>query len=396
MFLGGNIANALNYVLNIVLIRVDEPLFNLYTAYSSLSLILLVPSYVSMRIFTVFGSPVIANIRDVIVRRKNFFLAGTIIAALLLIPLNILLTKVTESGNTITSILLITLACIGFIANIFRGIRQHEENYKRAVVSLNIEALGRVILGFFFAVVLDWGISGILVGHILGLIGSLLVCFDPVHVDKTAEVKDELQLKSIFLNTFVMTAGLEFFSNFDIVYSNYILHQNDQAQTEFNTLQFFRKIIFFGIFTVSSTILSIGSKNRHTNKFMFMFTFATGMLIGIICGVGFFIFKPIIFGVLGQDISLITNAQLALFIGATTLMSTAYLLTNWLFSKKKLLYVFIPVAASLSQAVLFLTAEKALDPLLNAFYMASAIFFIIAISMSIWETLQKKEVMIEE
>lgn len=385
MFVGGNIANALNYLLNIILLRTDKPLFNLFTAYSSLTLLLFIPSLVSLRVFTVFGNPVIANLRESLIRNKNKYLIGIIVLVSLLIPLNLLLTNISEDGNFITSSLLLIVATISILANIVRGIQQYEENYKRAILSINIEALGRLFLGFFFAVILKFGISGILIGHIIGLIGSLLVCFEKKHIAITQKKSDQFRLKNIFYNTFIMTAGLEFLSNFDIVYSNRILQKDVAAQTEYNVLQFFRKIIFFGIYTVSSTILSIGSKDRHSKKFMFLFTFMTGLIIGIGCGIGFFLLKGLIFKLLAQDISLISNQELAIFICATTLMSTGYLLSNWLFSLKRKLYIYIPLISSGIQFIIFVLSGHSLQALLNAFYISSIMFFLLAVAGSVLE-----------
>jgi len=378
MFIGGNIANALNYFLNIILLRIDNHLFNLYTAYSSIGLILLAPSLVSMRVFTVFGNPIIENIRRYYVKNKNKVLIILIISSLLLIPFNLFLTRVTVDGTIVTSALLIVLAIIGLIANIFRGIRQNHEDYKTAVLSINLEAMGRLFLGYVFAITLDMGISGILLGHILGLVGSLLICFDRSHIE-TMTHNDEVRLKNIFLGTLLMTAGLEFFSNFDIIFSNHVLQEDLTAQTEFNTLQFFRKIIFFGIFTVSSIILSLGGKNRHTKRFMFIFTLGTGLFIGIGIGGVFFLFRNIIFNLLHQNITLISTGHQILFLIFTTLMSTSYLLANWLFTMKKTYFVLLPIIAAVIQFLCFILIGKDLDTVLQAFYISSGLFFLLTL-----------------
>jgi len=115
MFIGGNVANAMNYVLNVVLLRVDDKLLNLYTAYTSVALILLIPSQVSLRTFTVFGNPIVENIRRFYLRNKNKCLAILIFLILLLIPINLILTRITQEGNFVTSSLLIVLALLGFV-----------------------------------------------------------------------------------------------------------------------------------------------------------------------------------------------------------------------------------------------------------------------------------------
>lgn len=391
VFIGGNIASGLNFILNFALLRIDEKLFNLYTAYTSVALILLVPSLVTMRVFTVFGNPVIENIRRFYLNNKNKVLSAFIVLAILFFPLNYLLTQITEEGNFITSVLLIALSIIGLIANVFRGIRQNEEDYKTAVISINLEAIGRVVLGFLFAVVLKMGISGILLGHILGFAASLLICFDKKQVARGITHNDEIRLKNVFFSTFFMTLGLEFFSNFDIIYADNVLENSSKAQTEFNTLQLFRKIIFFGTFAVSSVILSLGGKNRHTKKFMFGLTLLLGFIIGIGFGGFFYLIKDILFSILKTDISLISPSKQVLFLVATTLMSSAYLLANWLFSLKKLRFVYLPIVASAIQFIIFITFGKDLDSLLNAFTAASAIFFGITFASGLGEALNIRD-----
>ncbi len=390
MFIGGNIANGLNYVLNVVLLRIDNNLFNLYTAYTSVSLILLIPSNVTMRVFTVFGSPIISNIQDLYARRRNLIYSLLIVFALALIPLNWKLTGITENGNTYTSAILILLMIVGLVSNVFRGIRQNEEDYRRAVISINTEAVGRLILGFIFAVVFKMGINGILYGHILGLVGSLLVCFSPSHVNRTVPSNSKVRLLDIFLSTLVMTAGLEFFSNFDIIYSNYLLMENNQQQTEFNTLQFFRKIIFFGIFTVSSIALSIGGKNRHSKKFVFGFTVFTGLLIGVGSSIFFLLFKGILLSILKANFVHVTDTKIVLFLIATTLMSTSYLVANWLFTLKRKMFTIIPIVASGVQFFTFILFAKDFDSVLRAFLISSIAFFVMTIGAGLIEAFLDK------
>lgn len=391
VFLGANFANGLNYLLNIFLKRTDDHIFNLYTVYSSVSLLLLVPSLVAMRTFTVFGDSPIANIKRSIAQQKNKVFIAIICFCLLLLPFDYFLTRYTEAGTWVTSLLLILIAIVGFIANIFRGIKQNEEDFKIAVISLNIEACGRLILGFIFAIPLNMGISGILLGHVLGLIGSLLICFDRKYVNEEVQVNDEISLRNVFITSTLMTLGLEFISNFDIIYSNYVLKDQEVAQTEFNTMQFFRKIIFFGIFGVSSVILSFGSKNKHSKKFSFLFTLGTGLVIGIGLGTFFYLIKGIIFAILKGSVTLITPQNQILFLLATTLMSTSYLLSNWLFTLKKKMYIYIPLIISTVQTVLFLLFGKELFSLLQTFLATSILFFIITISAGLVEVINERK-----
>lgn len=389
-FIGGNIANALNFALNIALVKIDKNLLNEYTAYTSISLILLVPSLVTMRIFTVFGNPIIVNIQRSLRKNKNRTIASIILFSLLLIPFNYFLTTISTNGTWITSSLLIALAIVGFVANIFRGIQQNEENNKIAVISLNMEAAGRLILGFIFAIPLKMGISGVLLGHVLGLVASMIVCFEYKHINSPLEHNDEVRLRNLFLNTFFMTIGLEFFSNFDIIYTNYILGQAEDVKAEFNTLSIFRKIIFFGIFSISSVYLSVGGKNRFTKKFLFTTSVVVSFIISIGLGGFFFLFKDFIFEFLDQDMHLITNKHIIVFLISTTLMSTAYLLSNWLFTLKKNIFIYLPLAASLVQTLVFIIIGKDLYSLLNAFLITSIIFFGITFGVGFVEIMKKE------
>jgi hypothetical protein len=396
MFIGGNVANALNYFLNLALFRIDDTLLNLYTTYTSVSLLLLIPSQVSLRTFTVFGNPIVENLRRYYLRNKNLVLSLLIVLALMLLPANIILTRITQSGKTVTSVLLILLALIGVVSYVFRGIRQHDEDYRTAAISLNIEAVSRLVLGLLFSVYLKMGISGILIAHIIGLIGSLIVCFDKEQFRSTLKHNDEVRLKNLFVNTFWLTAGLEFFANFDIIYSAHILNPENlapppPAQTQFNTLQFFRKIIFFGSFTVSSIILSIGGKGHKTKQFMFMYTMVVGLIIGVGSSIFFILLKKPILSILQKDLTLISNLQLVQFLAATTFMSTSYLLANWLYTLKKTNFIFLPMIASITQFTLYILFAKDLISMLNIFFITSTIFFVLTFGAGIYELLIKNK-----
>jgi hypothetical protein len=277
---------------------------------------------------------------------------------------------------------LIVLGLIGFVSYVFRGIRQNEEDYKIAVLSLNIEAVSRLVLGLIFSVYLKMGVSGILLAHICGLVGSLLLCFDYRHIHKSLAHNDEVRLQNLFVNTFWLTAGLEFFSNFDTAYANHVLNPNDitpspPEQTQYNTVQFFRKIIFFGTFTVSSIVLSMGGKSKHSKKFMFFYTLVVGFTIGLGSSIGFLLFKNLLLGFLKKDIDLISTGGLIKFLIATTFMSVSYLLSNWLYTLNQKLFVYLPVVASAFQFLLYLTLATELYSILNVFFYSSLIFFIL-------------------
>ncbi|MFW5719481.1 MAG: hypothetical protein ACOCXT_00435 [Candidatus Dojkabacteria bacterium] len=385
MFVGGNIANGLNYLLNIILLRIDEPLFNLYTAYTSASLILLIPSLAVMRIFTSQGLSLFRNVKDSLVRAKNKAIICLIVFAVLLIPVNYILTSILEGGTIITSALLIILAVIGVIANIFRGLKQNEENYTIAVISMNLEAAGRLFLGFIFAVLLGMSINGILLGHILGFVLSMLICLDMKYVNFKNIHYTPVKLFPVFSGIMLMTAGLEFFANFDIVYADRVLPNDSIAQTEFNTLQVFRKIIFFGVFTVSAVVYSVANKSDHSKKFVFFFTTLIGLIAGISLSGGFILLHSYILGFLDTELTLTSRSLEIYFLFATTFMSTSYLLSNWLFTTGKKKYIYLPVFASLLQVLIFIVVGKDFTSLLTAFFSSSLVFFIIAFTAGVYE-----------
>jgi hypothetical protein len=391
VFIGANIANAFNYLINILLARQDTHLFNLYTAYTSISLIMLIPSLVTMRVFTVFGNDVFGNIKQIVEKRKKLVLNLIILLSLLLIPFNYFLTKITEEGTFITSFLLIILAILGLLGNVFRGIRQNEEDFKIAVISINIEALGRLILGYTFAVILGFGISGILLGHVIGFTGSLLICYKDSYLRTNIDRINDFSVKNVFINTLLMTGALEFISNFDILYSNFVLRFMDLEQTEFNTLQFIRKIIFFGIFAVSAVTLSVAGKNKHSKSFTFIFNLFLGFTIGLGMGIVFFVFQGIFLGILNKELVIISITQQVTFVFATIMMSTSYLLTNWLFTLKRKRYIYIPVLAALFQAIIFLVYGNSLYTLLTAYLVSSLVFFSMTFSAGLIEILNSSK-----
>lgn len=390
LLVGGNIGNVFSFLLNVLLLRADPNLANLYVGYNSVILILGVPALVAMRAFTVYGDSIFGKLKNYYERNKNkstWFVIGFI--TLLFVLTNIIKFS-TEESTLFSSALIIIVAISTFITYSFRGLKQHEENFLAPVISLNIETGGRLIFAYILGVWLGLGIYGVLTAAFITLLLSLIPCFDWGYLKSTKHTVNDYKLKTALANSLVLTAGTEFFSNFDIAYTLRVLHEDSVAQTEYTVLQIFRKIIFYGIFIVSSLILSVGSKDKHSKKFVFFYTLGSGLLIGLISAVACYFVRGIFFIILKKDLVIVDNKTLIIFLIFTALMSAAYLLSNWLLSLKKKLITFIPMIASLVQVVIFGFAEKSLNGLLNAFFYSTAIFFLLTVVAGVYEVFINK------
>jgi hypothetical protein len=391
LLIGGNLGNVFSFVLNIVLLRSNAELANEYIAYNSIALILGVPSIVAIRTFTIYGDSVIAKLRVYYENNKNRATIIVFSMLLLMLPITYLVKLATERGTLTTSALIVLLAFATVITYAFRGLKQSQEDFLRPVISLNIETLGRLLLGYALGVVLGLGIYGVMVAAILTMLLAIIPCFDFKFFTSPAAPVSDYKLKRVVLNSFLLTSGTEFFANFDIAYSLRALHTNVLEQTEYSILQIFRKVIFYGIFIASSLVLSIGSKEKHTKKFSFFYTLVSGLVMGIGAALGCYIFKDILLAILNKSFTIITNEMLILFLVISALMSASYLLSNWLLSLKKNKYVLVPILASIIQFLIFIFADKDLINLLNAFTYSSVIYFLLVVLTGIYEVFLSKK-----
>lgn len=375
LLIGGNLGNVFSFLFNIILIRVDPVLANLYVAYNSVVLILGVPALVLMRLFTVYGDTVIYKLKNFYLNRQLISNITIIIFLFAFIPLNFIIQRFTQDSNFLIAFMIISLSVATTIAYIFRGLKQYEEDFLPTVISLNIETGGRLILGYIFGVTLGFGINGVMIGAILAMILSLVPVFHLKYLFKISHHVSSYKLMNAFFSTLVFTAGIEFFSNFDIAYSLNQLQNNIVEQTEYNILQVFRKIIFYGIFIVSAMILAVGSKNNHSKKFVFFYTLGSGLSIGVISAIAIYLFRNIILILLNQRLEVVDTATLLNFLIFTAFMSTTYLLSNWLLSQKKFIYTLIPMISVIVQIFVYITADKNLKSLLSAYLTSTSVFF---------------------
>lgn len=391
LLIGGNIGNLFSFLFNLLLLRADANLANLYIAYNSVILILGVPALVAMRILTIYGDSIFAKLKNYYERNKNKSTLFVFLLVLTFLPVIYVIDISTEESNFYTSFLIFFTAVSTFITYSFRGLKQYEENFLPTVFALNIETFGRLALGYLLGVTLGFGINGILYAAIITMLLSVIPCFDFNYLRGVnhQEVPD-YKFKRAIINSFVLTAGTEFFSNFDIAYSLRILHEDINSQTEYSVLQIFRKIIFYGIFIASPLILAVGSKNNHSKKFVFLYTLFSGLFIGSLSAFICFLFKDIFLILINKTLSIVDNATLIYFLISTALMSTSYLLSNWLLSIKKNVFTYIPIIASVIQLIIFFASNKTLFDLLNAFYSSTFIFFMITLLTGYYEIFIKK------
>lgn len=385
ILIGGNIGNIFSFLTNFILIAQDKKLANLYVAYNSIVLILGVPSLVAMRMFTLYGDTIIVKLGKLVKRSPNIIALGILLLVIGSIPLGYLVTIATEDGNLMTTALILILSFITFIVYSFRGLKQFEENFIAPVISLNIETLGRTILALFFGITLGWGIYGVFLGSILAMALAIIPCFEFRFFKRSSHDVTEYRLKSAFINSFILTAGTEFFSNFDIAYSLRVLANDFIAQTEYNVLQIFRKIIFYGLFFSSSLFLSIGSKVKFTRKFTFFYTLLVSTGVGFLGATICYLLKDIVVKLLNYNFVILSDFEVFLFLCFTAIMSAAYILSNWLLSLKKRIYTFIPLIASGFQAIIFIFSSHDIHSLLTSFAISSSIFYLLSVGAGIRE-----------
>src|SRR4051812_11947737 len=128
ILIGGNLSSLLNYLLNLILLRVDKGLFNEYTIVSSIALILFVPSLVIFRVFGTYGDKIFAEVKSVMKKPKYRFISllslFVIIAASFFIIRDQLPNK-----SYFTSVLMIILVLGVIVVNMYRGMRQFKEDF---------------------------------------------------------------------------------------------------------------------------------------------------------------------------------------------------------------------------------------------------------------------------
>ncbi len=394
LLIGGNLGNVFSFLIHLSLLRLDPLIANTYNAYNGIVLILGVPALVVMRMLTIYGHSTILKLKNFYSKNRILSNVLLIILCLALIPLNLIIQQITFDDSPITAFMLVTLAIATFFAYAFRGLKQHEENFFPTIISLNIETGGRLLLVYIFGFIFGWGINGVLIGAILSMILSIIPVFDfqGLKIKSLNTDIDPYSFSKAFASSFIVTACIEFFSNFDIIYSINSLQYDVNAQTQYNVLQIFRKIIFYGIFISSGLILSIGGKKKHSHFFTFMYTLISGMLIGIVSSIVLYIGKDIVLLILNNRLDLVDSYKMMAFLFFTTLMSSSYLLSNWLLSRKNIAYTLIPVIAVISQIFVYVNSKNTLDDLLNAYFISSVIFFILTFFAGLYESLKHKHV----
>jgi hypothetical protein len=386
ILVGGNIGNVFSFLTNFILLALpDKKLANLYVAYNSVVLILGVPALVAMRMFTLYGDTILYKLKSLSNKAYNILTLIILLGLLALIPIGYLITISTQDGNIVTTSMIIILSFVTFVVYCFRGLRQFEEDFIAPVISLNVETLGRTLLVLLFGVYFGWGIYGVFFGAILSMAFAILPCFKLTYISNPKHSTDDYRLKTAFLSSFILTAGTEFFSNFDVAYSLRVLSDSLQDQTEYNVLQIFRKIIFYGLFFTAGLFLSLGSKGKYSKKFTFYYTVGVSLFLGLSGSLVCYLLKDIFLQLLNNEFIVLDDSQVLYFLIFTAFMSASYILSNWLLAQKKKKYIYIPVIASIVQVFVFVTFGNDIDNLIKSFSISSLFYFIISVIAGIYE-----------
>lgn len=390
LLIGGNVANVFSFLLLILLFRTHPDVASSYTAFMSVVLILSIPGQIIMRMFTVYGDSLFKGILTWVYH--NSFKSWMIVFFLSFstIPISFLIMYVSPRAD-FTIAMIVTLVIFSMIISYgLRGLRQFEDNFFMAMLALNLETIGRFIFGYILCFVFDFGINGVMIGTLIAMTLSIIPSIKKEYFDLKGFEGYKEKISHSILNSALFTIGAETFTNFDTAYILKVYEDNNALQNEFAVLQFYRKIIFYGIFTLSSLILSIASKGTRSKLFVFLFTLGMGISMGGVASIIFYEFKDFFFSLLNQKLLVVHDEYFAMFLMATTFLITAYLLANILLSKKRIFYSLIPIIAVLIQIPTFLLSQNDIESMISAYTLSTASFLLLCIVFAGYDILKEK------
>lgn len=350
MIIGVNASNFINYLIYFFILRLDTDLFNQYTVLFSILTIVLVPASILLRIFNTFGISILNKYSKTdILKGKNLLLIS-IINIIIILGISLLLAIYKFSIESI--IIVVSIYALASVLNIYRGLSQNREKFINFIVSLNVDAIIRLVLSIFLGVHLKLGINGILIAIIIGYLGGLLVSSYKFKstVDKIAD--ENFKIKEVLFSGFLITLALEVISNIDILIANYILG-NNEILTTYNTLQFLRKTIYFFAFALTGIVLSLGTNKNYSKKFTLQFTFIAAFLSSTLVALILFLTQGISFNLLGFGNYNLYQTEIMFFFIGTIFYSISYLLANWIFTQQIFQYIYLIIPLIFLEVIIF-------------------------------------------
>ncbi len=391
-FTGINIAYIISYVLFIFLIKLDKNLFNDYTFITSIFMLAIVPCNVLQRIFTIEGEGILGYFKK---RYKSLrSLAAIILAGILVLVVFNLLVGV--KYGFFSSIIFFLIVLVAIVTGILRGINQNLGNFTNTTLSVLIEASIRTGLGLILGYTLGLGINGILVSIVIGYFLAGIVSYFNIRkkVNKQVGHFQIKALKSKITSGIIFGLVLELFANFDILFSNYYFSKENNVLTELNTLQFFRKTIFFAIFAINGVVLYLASSSKYSKKFSLSFSFIVSFILSMLMAFTFYLFKGSILEFLGSSTEDIPNTFLFLFLLGSTLVTTNFIIATWTFANANSRFTLLVSMFSLVQIAFFITLTLDIESFINIFLLTNLALFIVVsfVSFSISEVIKLKTI----
>lgn len=395
IFVGVNIANLASYILYILLLKYDKALFNDYIPISSIVGVLFTVSLIIFRAFAVNGEVIYKDLWDKVTGNKLRTAQISVGILILSFVISFLLTLVQDRYSFLALLLTIFTALASYIYSMYRGIRQYDGDLINMIIGINIETFGRLLIGFALGYFLGFGIEGILFSMVVAhVVGIFYMYKRPVSTIENVNKIDN-KLARTFINSFIFTLGLELFINILILFANTRLESNEEILLNFNSLEFFRKTVMLSIVAISGYIISTSAKKTYSKKFTFLFTLITGTVVaGSVIGL-FYLFKTQLSVFINLDLNRIDSGLVNLFFIGTLFSALAYLISNWLFSFQRNIYIYLPIVLSGVLAILlgFLGIDFA--GIIKVFTGVSTIFLVAYLGLSLWEVSKKEEEIVD-
>lgn len=392
-FVGINIAYIVSYVLFIFLIKLDKNLFNEYTFTTSIFMLAIVPSNVLLRIFTIEGSSLLAYLGKQV--KSSKFLIGIFLISIIAFVSFYLLAGL--KYGIVTTLIFFLIVPITLVTGILRGINQNLGNFTNTMFSVLIEASARTGFGLVLGYALDLGINGILGSIIIGYFLAAVISYININrkdrKEKLTQLKIE-SLKSKIISGIVFGIVLEVFANFDILFSNYFFSKDNATLTELNTLQFFRKTIFFAVFATNGVALYLASNSKYSKKLSLGFSFLVSLVLSVFMACGFYLFRDLILNFLGSSTKEVSNILFLLFLLGSALITTNFIIATWIFANSNIKFTYFVLAVCLVQMALFIVLTTSIESFIYIFLLTNLALFlsVSVISFSISEVIKLKAI----
>ncbi len=300
VLVGSTIANVLNYLFNLVMGRMLDPVaYGEIAALVTLAMIVVVPAGTLAILVTKFISQYTASGHSFLVRKiyrsaNHYALTGGIILLLVFLLFSGVLAKYFKLEQAAVVIFAFIMP-VGLIGSVTKGALQGLHDFKSTSISNILEAASKLIIS---AGLVYWafGIKGAVLGIVLGSFLSYLYGAYRVRRDLPADTEgpqepEPLKLTRFALLVFMATLCLSVFGNIDVVLAKHYLPDLDAGQ--YAALAVLGRIITYAsvaVITVLLPMVSASKDARQGQKFLKISLAITLLVSGVI--LCFFFFAP--------------------------------------------------------------------------------------------------------